>query len=42
VKIIGCSALPRVSISLHFLDIFFFKGVSKTIKDIKDYFINGS
>ncbi|WP_375235937.1 hypothetical protein [Winogradskyella sp.] len=42
VKIIGCSALPRISISLHFLDIFFFKGVSKTIKDIKDYFINGS
>ena len=42
VKIIGCSALPRVSISLRFLDIFFFKGVSKTIQDIKDYLINGS
>ena len=40
-KVIGYIVLPkRRSISLKFLDIFFFKGVSKTIRDIKDYFIN--
>ena len=40
-KVIGYIALPkRRLISLRLLDIFFFKGVSKTIQDIKDYFIN--
>jgi hypothetical protein len=40
-KVIGYIVLPkRRSISLKFLDIFYFIGVSKTIRNIKDYTIN--